>query len=690
MSGCEPTDEIKSIIRQMAKAKLEEGLTDHEDIVDAIHTAIHEHTPLGKSEIADAISGYGKKNTRQASKSELQERISQLKRDLRDAYHPKAAPKTPEERKNATRQAQIKKEIERLKEQLKYGDFSKPQRASPQYDKQTVQLEKQLANARREVRIAIAKMEYKAKGPVSKAAHYLLGFHRLAILSDIASLAHVSGAVLWRLGFSPMEQIVGAVYHSIPGIRYISEQALIHGGGLQGESLLRGYGATLSKETIKEMYRKLVRGYSDLEALHKDPLYDPVPWLNLTGRVHDMLKTPEEQFTYAKALNTFNRQQRAQMARDGMKPDDIDKAMQDDAIKARGMAMAWEEAKRGKLQGKNPLTDAYKNGLQSLSRMGKLAQFTRGIFEYLFPIVRVPVNMAGAVIDGTFGEAKAVGAIFSHFDQLFRWDDMTPQERKKAFGNMTQEQHEKFVGDVSDYIMRNLKKGGVGKILALVGWLAYGAFGGLYDPNERHHSGDPQTGGARLGGLNIDKGWFHSPEWSILQAFAMTRRVTEATMSRNQKLSQEGKEDEEKSPLGTGIAHGTLALANTIPFMSSIKDFYDSLKSGDATSNYLGKQAASNIPSLLRDAAEAGDPEKGLKRHPTGFVQQIESDIPGLRERVPLQKLKGMSLDDKLDAYDKMTPAEREKTGIVESILTTAEHSRNVTPEQQKRLDAIQ
>jgi hypothetical protein len=287
MSGCEATDDVKRIIRAMASAKLDEGITDAHDIVDAIHEAINEHTPLWKNEIADIISGYGQKRERVASKSELQERITQLKRDLRDAYHPKAAPKTPEERKNATRQTQIKKEIERLKGQLASGKFGPKPKGGFEYDAQTEKLQSDLEGARRQVDRAIRKLDYQNKSTVAKVADTFLSFHRAMILTGFHTLEHLTGASISRLIFSPIEDATGLLLHNIPGIRRYSEAAPTEGGGLDLGALRHAYGQTFSKATLKDMSDKVRQGFSDLQARMKDPFDSNHPLLDMVGHIHD-------------------------------------------------------------------------------------------------------------------------------------------------------------------------------------------------------------------------------------------------------------------------------------------------------------------------------------------------------------------------------------------------------------------
>lgn len=662
MSGCEATDEVKEIIRGMARAKLEEGVTDAHDIIDAIHAAINEHTPLWKNEIADIISGYGQKRDTPATKSDLQQRILQLKRDLREAYHPKATPKTPEERRNATRQAQIKKEIQHLQDQIKSGNFAKPQRGPIQYDEATRQLQAQLEVARRQADREMRRLEYQNRSRAGKIADTFLAFHRAMILSGLGTLEHLTGAVTSRLIFEPIEDVAGGLLHHVPGIRKYSEAATTEGGGFNAHALAAGYGKTFSKQTLTDMRDKVVRGFSDLQAVMKDPYNSNHQLLDMVGHVHDALKTPAENFAYAKALVTYAQQMRAKLARSGMSSAEMDKAMSDPAMVASAQAAAYEQALRAKLQADNVAVTMYRAAEGILRRQGKGGEVMAGIMNYMLPIVKIPTNLADEVVSYAMGEIRAAGAA-----ALNGGKDIEPE--------------------LANYIMRNLKKGLVGKALMAIAWLGASAFGAMYDEQRRKHAGEPDYGEIRVNGVTIPKELLHSPAFSLMMATALARRVFDQETSKEQRKALPV---ERGAAVASGAGHAVLGVANTIPFLEEPQQLYEALKSGSGMSDYLGKQVSSNVPQALKDIAKWTDSEQALKRHPQGFAQEVESGIPGLRENVPLQSLDHMSLDAKLDAYDKMSPAEREKSDIVNSIYKTASHSRTMTDAQRQRVENLQ
>lgn len=662
MSGCGPTDEVRRIIRAMARAKVEEGFTDANAIVDEIHTAIHEHTPLWKNEIADIIAGIGQPK-RKATHSELQERLLQLKRDLKATYHPKPAAKTPDERANAAAQTRLRKQIEDIQGQINRKDFSKPDKRSPLYDEATQKLQLDLAAAKREADKLMAKIERQNRTPIRKTMDTMAELYRAAILSGYTVFEHLAGASIGRLVSTPLEELAGGLLHHVPGLRGVSEGAPTEGGGFQGKALAAGYKSILTPETRKAMVDKVVRGYSDRQALYdKHADYDGA-FLSFVGHTHDMIKTPVEQFAFYKALATINSQMRKQLARDGKSPDEIDKELASEYTQARNGALAYGYSKAAKLQGDNWLVDVIQGAIRNVSSKGPHGAVVGGLAKLVMPIVRIPTNFAKETAEYATGFANALATAIHH-------------------------RGEKFTPEINDYIMRNLKKGLVGAALAPLFWLLASDLGALYDPKRRKKAGEPDYGDIRTPAGSISHHMLHIPIVEFAQAVAMARRVWEQQNGKVDKKTGERKPALEAA--GDAAIRSAVAVGRTLPFVRAASDFASGMADAKSVGDYTGRIASGFVPQLVQQVARGTDPD-AAPRKPRGFAQQIEQGIPGLRENVPHRPLKGMPLDAKLDLYDKMTPRERKESGIADSIDITARHlGSKLTDEQIKRIEAMQ
>jgi hypothetical protein len=91
---------------------------------------------------------------------------------------------------------------------------------------------------------------------------------------------------------------------------------------------------------------------------------------------------------------------------------------------------------------------------------------------------------------------------------------------------------------IADYIIRNLKKGLVGKALMAIAWLGAGAFGGVYDEDDKKKAGSPDYGEIKVGVHTIPAALLHAPAFTLMQVTATARRVVDAEMRRNAKKGQ--------------------------------------------------------------------------------------------------------------------------------------------------------
>lgn len=655
MSGCTPTDDVKKIIRAMAKAKVEEGFTNANDIVDEIHDAIRDHTPLWKNEIADIISGYGKKPSTLASRTELQQRLIQLRRDLKAIHHPPSPKPTPEETRNLVRQKQLQKQIDAVREQIRTGNFTKVDRVTPGYDPKTLRMQADYENAKLQAARLLSKLEYQNHSRAYKIGSTINELRRAAILSGVTVVEHLGGAVAWRLIATPFEQLMGAGLRHVPGLKQIDEKALTEGGGFGGKPMLEGLKGAVSKETLRDMRDKVLRGYSDKALMYGQKMPSNHPFLAMVGQLHDAIKTPAENFGFYKAKATIDAQMRRQLAREGKTPDEIDAFLQTPTVMARNGAMAFAEGQRAKLQAANKFTDWLQSSLRQLEHKGGGYRAASQFARYEMPIMKIPTNLFAETTSYTLGEFKAIASLIG-----------------KKRETLTSEQ--------ADYVMRNLKKGLVGKALLALGWFFASSFGGMYDSDEKKH-GDLEYGDINIDGHVLSHHLAHSPFTATMQMGAMARNVF----------------DREVKKKGVAVAGMDAALKphmsamNDLPFVDAPKNLFKALSGAEGMGDFLGKSAGELEPQIVKQIAAATDPEKALKRRPKGFLDQLKMGVPGLREQVPLQSTKAMSLDQRLDAYDKMTPAERESTDIVNKIGALARrHQDDLTPEQLQRLENIQ
>lgn len=677
MSDCKPTDEVKRIIRAMAKNRVEAGITDPVALVDAIHEAIYDHTPLWKSEIADIISGYGQK-PRQATKSELQTRLEAIKKELRDMARavdkpskPKAekTSRTPEQVRNETRQKQLRQQMADIQRQIDAGDFSRPEPAKFQYNEETNRLEAQRDALRKQADKLERRLAWKNQSTPAKVADTFLALYRAVILSSLHTIGKLSSAAAARTVSTPIEEAIGGMLHLIPGIRGISEKAPREGGGFNTKAEGAAVRATLSKDTLRDIRDTVKTGMGSLDALYgKGEKGGNHPYFDWIGQVHGALKQPAKRNEFFRAFTKRATALHKQLIAEGKSPAEADRQLQDPATIAMLGTKAYADGQRAIFMQDNMLVTAFRMLVNYLKHAGQEGSFGRAasgtagrVLEYLFPIVKIPTNYVGEATSYLAGAPKAVIQLI-------------------AAGGKS-----KLTADQADFIMRNLKKQTLGMAIVALGYYLADEIGGYYDRHLKRHGADVQPGDIKTPAGTIPKFLNHYQLAEMLHFGATIRRIEESTQRNAQTKKKEPK------GLGEGLLGAGKGLVGQVPFFDEPGRLANAAENTKTLGNFLGGEVrGALIPPDVQRLAKMLDDQQALKRRPQGFVDQLKSGIPGLREQVPLQDVKHMSIDERLDAWDKMTPKQRVDTDMQRSIVDSARRRwKDLTPEQRQRVQDI-
>lgn len=619
MTDCQPTDTAKRIIRAMAKAKVEAGMTDAHDIVDAIHAAIAEHTPLSKPEIADIVSGYGVK--RQATRTELSERLSQLRRDLKASFHPDA----PAAAKNAARQRAIKAEIARINEQIAKGDFSKaPARPKFAYDETTQKMQADLMHARHAADLAKQRIAYKAQPRVYRALSFMSALGRASVLFGTGVFKHLFGASAWRLVSTLAEDVAGA------GMRFmlpeIDRLAKVEGGGFGAGGHIAGLKGAFSKQTIKDMWDKLAKGASDRQMLYGHTHEMNHPWLEMVGKLHDAIKTPIENYAFGRAYWRQSQNMGRELTRLGKTPDQIDKIMALDSTHAALSLRAYEESLAAKLQGKNKLADAITGKIGAMEQSNHpYSRLGAAFLRQNMPIVKIPINLARETVEYALGGFIAGGKAIE-------------AARAVKMG----ERAIAFTPEDADYILRAIKKNAVGLALIGVGYSQYQHFGGLWRNAHAAPNKNLKYGDVSFDGKTVEHHWLHAAPWSLMQAAALFHYVQDEDEAKARKEHDYGNHTTRDAIDGLAQVSGSIAL--DLPFAGTARGMIEGAGGGKGLQHYLGGLGRQYIPQGVQQYAREHDLDargEPVTRKPQTYAQEIEEGIPGHGFDTPFGRVPG-------------------------------------------------
>lgn len=476
------------------------------------------------------------------------------------------------------------------------------------------------------------------RGSIEKLADFWIQFGRAAKLSYISTLGKLTGAATGRMVMSPIENLVGEIPHRLSP--ELSRRATVEGGGFDRAAEVA---ALWKSGRFKQMLNQITKGSSDLDVLYGgqkgiDKEMSSEGVLGYPGRVHGALKEyprqAEKDRAFIKVLRNYER---------------AGKDITDPNVQLAAHMESYVSADRARFQQRNFISDEFNNAMNRWERRGGLAKGAAKIGRFVFPITRVPVNVAGETLNYTLGIPRAAieTAIRGGVSKL------TPEQ--------------------ANNIMRAYKKGGVGLAIMAYAYFHPQQFGGYYQKGDRRGENEPAPGEVMFFGHRIPKWATHIPIIEAGQLAATVRRVSD-------KLREQG-EDKSEATLG-GVTAGAKGVASGIPFYETPARFFTGQEGARGWAEVVGQQGKGMIPGFVQEGAQLMDKDaqgKPIKRKPSGtFAQRVgqtvELGLPGLRSRVPLND-RAYKSDRKAELIEKFRNGEISKSDLATEDLTPAERS---------------
>jgi hypothetical protein len=249
---------------------------------------------------------------------------------------------------------------------------------------------------------------------------------------------------------------------------------------------------------------------------------------------------------------------------------------------------------------------------------GSLALHAVG--KTLLPIVRVPSNLVAEAF--TYALGLETGSL--------------------RLANAFREGIENLKPEQADLIMRELKKGSVGKAVLITGYLTAKALGGLYDPSIKKEKGAVKEGEIRTPLGDIPKLYLHHPLVEVAMIGATVYydlhqpiRIpkTHKGMLTAMQKPQEGMEDAVEKVIFDLVREVPLA-TEAVTSAELLNPRTRQRAEGDLVKSIL-------VPQAIDWLARVTDKDlKGetVKRKATTISEHVKEGIPGLRETLPVKK----------------------------------------------------
>jgi hypothetical protein len=529
----------------------------------------------------------------------LNDEKKQLLQKLKDAMVAAGVDPYQEKALNAFK-SRLKKQAEELQRKLREKDFAPQEKKTFKRDSEGDKLQADVNGYKKDIRKEMKKIELDERPKWLKTMDFLAKWRRAVLLSSVTTLGKLTSAALERSIISPMEELAGSIIHFIPGLHQISLAAPREGGLINLTAEKAAAKVWIDKNTLIEAGKEL-KGKSSLKLLYGKENDLPDTALDWFGRVHAALKTPAKIAEFERSI---------QKRSDWASANGFD--VNDPVIHASLEAQAYIDANRAIFQQNNILADKWQQAVESLGRGSKSEKAIGDIMKTLLPIVRVPTNFVWESTSYAIGALKAIPNVV------------------KAIHSGVQSLHP----DEADFVIRALKKQGLGIGIMALGYFAAGSVGGYYTGKRKE--GDLKAGDVTLFGVHLPHWMLHAPLIEMLQIGATLRRV-------NDDYNKKGKP-------GGGEAAGLATvkgLYGQVPFFATAGGLGNALESSKSLEGFGGEFVKSfAVPPTVQSIAKSGIPftpikgdvdEDGneIERKPQTFLQHIESGIPGLREKVP-------------------------------------------------------
>lgn len=443
--------------------------------------------------------------------------------------------------------------------------------------------------------------ERKSRTGLQKTQDAFLKYERFAKLSNPITLGKLTMAAITRLATTPVEEGVGAAYSKIlPGIAKKAPGE----AGINVSALAKGYRETFMRG-LDDAATVAKGGKTDIEAIYGKKGHLPPEAIDFFGQLHSAIKAPVKRFAFARSFQ----KRMANNIKNGVTVDGM--------VEARIAMEAYKDAERSIFMQDNPISKGWTTAMGVLERSGDTGKLAATIGQWLIPFVKVPTNIIGETITHVAGPEIALAKIIS-------------TGLGKGLKNLSQ--------DEAESIMRNLKKGTIGHVALMAGYLNPQAFGGYYQKGEKRDKEDVKPGDIKVLGHTIPAWAIEAPIFQAMQLGATVRRIKD-TMIKGQEKG-----------IGEGIWGGALGLMSHEPLLDEPSRIMSALESEKERQYFLGELAKSTlVPAMVDYTAKVLDPlddrsipekiiEPENKRQPKTVLEHVESAIPGMRENVTEKK----------------------------------------------------
>lgn len=520
----------------------------------------------------------------------LRERLKGLKDtygEMQEAANPK---KTPEERALEAYKSRTAKRIDELQAKMDAGDFEpEPKREPMALDEEGRRLQSNIQRIKNKMDMEREKIRLENRTGFEKGLDYLTKWRRAVLLSSVTTLGKLSAAASMRQIFNPLEEVIGHGLSAIPGISKISEMAPREGGGFNAQAEARAITEVFKKATARDVWTTVTDGHSELD-IYGDKKEVPHDLWDFFGQLHAAIKVVPKRNEFFRSFE----KRTTYAIKEGFD-------VTDPVVQTAIAAESYKDANRAIFMQSNFATEGWNSMIKYLESKGAKGEIPATMAKILFPIIKVPANFTAEVTSYVLGGVKAMIVLRNGISKL------TPEQ--------------------ADYVMRNFKKQSIGAAFYAMGFFNPQAFGGYYQENDKRKRHDLKAGDVEIFGTHIPHWLLHAPPFEVMQMGATMRRVQDKF-----------KHKRKSSPLREGLQADVKGLFGQVPFFAEPAALVKASKNSASADAFAGELFKSFVipPDVVRMAKMMDEKPNGeaVKRKEVGFVDHVQSGIPGLRNKL--------------------------------------------------------
>jgi len=524
--------------------------------------------------------------------------MEQLLKEIEGEAKPK---KTPEEAYNERRQKAIEKKMAEIQERIRTNNYEKaPKRIPTAKTEETQRKELSLKRLQNEFERKLLKYEEQKKPVWAKVLQGTSEAAKGLAITGYHSLEKILGFDLAKMVTTPIEEFTGAAVSMLPGMK--PKEGSLESGGGTTQGLIKYYKGLL--KGAAEAPKVYKTGLSESEELFGKVRPNVARWYDwFGGRLHAALK--HIPFTAQEELYRYRGLANAEKASPGSSKNDL--------VRAAIYKAAYEKAQSAKLQEANNVADAINAYFRKLEQIDPKTGRSS-----------VAGNVVSTIVK-TFITKGIIKTPANYFKQVMRGIFALPVEVPFRLGRAYWNGIDNLTATESDAIYKAFKVGGIGFAAALYGYIDSfkdkkdRVLGGYYQSGRKEGDGDTKWGTIRING-HVFHYISHNPVTEIMQFGSTVGRVQQALM----------KKTDMPTAVATGFAKSLIAMLGNAPVSGPI------MRLGQPNANPVQEIAGGLVPALIANIA--ADTDEGAKRKPTTIKQQIEYNIPGLRQNIPLAR----------------------------------------------------